>query len=130
MSKAFAMFCQGLIMVGDGLKGIAAELQEAGNVNPFLVPDKQETKKEEPKKEAAKVETPKQETKKEETKTEVKIDADKLRTECTDIVKKIAKANKLPEAAAAIKKVGATKVSDCPAEKLVELKAALEAVEV
>lgn len=125
MSKPFAMLCQGLIMVGDGLKGIAAELQEAGNVNPFLVSDKQETKPE-TKKETAKSEPPKQEAKKEEP----KIDAEKLRAECTDIVKKIAKANKLPEAAAAIKKVGATKVSDCPAEKLVELKAVLEAVEV
>lgn len=128
-SKALALLVQGFSLLGDGLKQLAVDLQEGADKAAFTVPDslvtssaKPEEKKLEPKKEAVK-----------ETKTEAapEIDEAKLRDECTALVKaKVTVPGKKAEILEALKKVGAAKVTDCPAAKLPELKTALEAIKV
>lgn len=122
MSKSLALVIQGLILLGDGLKGIAGELEE-GAGNTFLGTVAQ-TKPEEKSAETEKGSIkkggvlPKKEEPQEATPG---LDEAALREECTALVKKLALAQKKPEILECFKKFGIAKVTECPVDKLEQL---------
>ena len=116
MSKSLALVIQGLILLGDGLKGIAGELEEGSAVLPGQVNGQVS----EPKQVEAKKETVK-ETVKETEETKPGLDEAALREECTALVKKLALAQKKPEILECFKKFGIAKVTECPVDKLEQL---------
>ena len=118
MSKSLALVIQGLILLGDGLRGIAGELEEGADKAVLLSQGNGQVAESKPVEKKVVKDTVK-ETKTEEAKPG--LDEAALRGECIALVKKLALAQKKPEIMECFKKFGIAKVTECPVDKLEQL---------
>jgi ribosomal protein S20 len=135
MSKSLGLVIQGLILLGDGLKGIAAELEEGGE-KVAVAQKKSEIRDCLKKFRIAEAAPEIDEAALKETKAEAEaeaapeIDEAALREECKQLVTKAAAAQKKPEILDCFKKFKIAKISECPADQLMQLKIDLGLIKV
>ena len=125
MSESMKKLCQGIRLVGEGLIGIADDLQNgatgavASGVSAAVTAVKEDNKKSETKTEPVK---------EEKVSEALTIDEETLRAKAKAIATALAGAGKKDAVIIALKTVGAAKLPEIKVEKLVEFISLIEAV--